>query len=607
MCGIMGYIGHRSSIPVLINGLKRLEYRGYDSAGIAVISNSHITQVKAKGKLKVLSEKLQNFSFKAKVGIGHTRWATHGVPSDTNAHPHMDCNGRISLVHNGIIENYLDLKKGLEERGHHFRSDTDTEVLVHLIEENYSGDLVDAVIKALKFVEGSYAIGVISSSEPDVIVAARKDSPLVIGIGKGENFIASDIPAFLPFTKYVQHVKDGEVVVIKRNSTYFYDSNRNPVRREVTKVLWDDSMAEKSGYKHFMLKEIFEQPKVLQDVISGRLTDNGVVLEEMHLSDEELKRISKIIITACGTAFHAGMIGKYYLEKFAHIPVETDIASELRYREPIIDENTLILAISQSGETADTLAAFRDAISKGAKSVAITNVMGSSITRETNNLIYTRAGIEIGVAATKTFTSQVLALILFAMKLGMIRGNLSLEDYNHLRKEIIHLPEKVERILLKSDKVRHIARRYYKCSDFLFLGRHISFPVALEGALKLKEISYIHAEGYAAGEMKHGPIALIDRDMPVVSILPLGPVYDKMLSNVKEVKARDGITIGVAFEEDENVNEYLDDVVFVPSTHYYISPILTTVPLQLLSYYIADRKGRDVDQPRNLAKSVTVE
>lgn len=607
MCGIVGYVGTRSAVPVLLDGLGRLEYRGYDSAGVSVVSEKGIEFLKARGKLSVLSNMLEDNPINGKVGIGHTRWATHGPPSDINAHPHNDCNNLISLVHNGIIENYLQLKEKLQAKGHHFRSETDTEVLIHLIEDYYDGTLKEAVTRALREVEGSYAVGVISAMEPDKIVAARQDSPLVVGLGKTENFIASDIPAFLPFTRNVQHVNDREVVVIDREGSSFYDLDGNPVQREVTRVLWDASMAAKGGYKHFMLKEIFEQPRVIDDVLTGRLMDDGILIEEMNLSDRDFRNVNRIMITACGTAFHAGLLGKYFLEKFTGLPVEAEIASELRYREPIIDENTLKIAVSQSGETADTLAAFKEGICSGAKAIAITNVMGSSITRQTDNLIYTRAGLEIGVAATKTFTAQVVALILLALKMGMAVGKVSDEQYKQIRKKLQELPSQLEEILEKYEEIRCIARKYYKCRDFLFLGRNLSYPVALEGALKLKEISYIHAEGYAAGEMKHGPIALIDEMMPVVSILPQGPVYDKILSNVKEVRARKGITIGVVYDGSENLQEYLDEVITVPPTDFLLSPVLTTIPLQLLAYFIAEKKDRDVDQPRNLAKSVTVE
>lgn len=608
MCGIIGYIGGRNVIPVLTSGLKRLEYRGYDSAGVAVITNDGIEQVKSKGKLSVLTDLLQDRPIRSRVGIGHTRWATHGAPSDLNAHPHSDSKGEISLVHNGIIENYLFLKTELEADGVKFQSETDTETLVHLIRKYYKGNLEEAVRSALNRVEGSFGIGVISSLEPGKMVAARQDSPLVIGLGRQENFIASDIPAFLPFTRRVKHIKDREMAVITRNSVEISDLEGNPVEREVLEVLWDSSMAEKSGYKHFMLKEIYEQPRVVADTLKGRLGEENVEIEEMTtLTDEKLREIDKVSIIACGTAYHAGLVGKYFLEETARIPVEIDVASEFRYRSPIIDDKTLVVAISQSGETADSLVSFRNAIEMGARSLAITNVVGSSITRETRDLIFTRAGLEIGVAATKTFIAQVTALILLSIKIGVARGAIDHETYRQLREDLLSIPEKIGTILNKVDHIRNIARRYHKCKDFLFLGRGVSYPVALEGALKLKEISYIHAEGYAAGEMKHGPIALIDEMVPVVTVIPQGPVYDKILSNVKEVRARSGVTIGVVNNGDENLGEYLDEIIPVPHISHCISPLLTTIPLQLLAYYIADRRCCDVDQPRNLAKSVTVE
>jgi len=607
MCGIVGYIGGRSAVPILMSGLKRLEYRGYDSAGIAVLANGGMEQLKAKGKLSTLSSLLRDKPLRSGIGVGHTRWATHGAPSDENAHPHTDCKKEISLVHNGIIENYLPLKQELEEKGHKFLSETDTEVLVHLIEEYYNGNLEQVVSKALKRVEGSYAIGVISKREPEKLVAARQDSPLVIGLGRNENFIASDIPAFLPFTRKVKHINDGEIVILKRNSVQISDIDLNPMEREITHVHWDASMAEKSGYKHFMLKEIFEQPRVVMDTLSGRLKEDSIEIEEMKLTDEDLRRINKVIITACGTAFHASMVGKYFIEDFAGIPVEIDVASEFRYRKPVVDENTLVIAVSQSGETADTLVSFRNAIAMGAKSLAITNMVGSSITRETDNMIFTRAGLEIGVAATKTFIAQLVALLLVSLKFGMARGVIDKDMYKEFRENLTKIPDQLNKVLERSEEIRNISRKYYKCNDFLFLGRSFSYPIALEGALKLKEISYIHAEGYAAGEMKHGPIALIDNLVPTVVVLPRDSVYEKTLSNIKEVRARNGITIGVTNIVQEPLDEYLDEVIIVPDTSPQLSPILTTIPLQLLAYYIADKRNRDVDQPRNLAKSVTVE
>jgi glucosamine--fructose-6-phosphate aminotransferase (isomerizing) len=607
MCGIIGYIGGKSAVPILMSGLARLEYRGYDSAGLATIVNGKVHNLKTKGKLSALREALENNPIECTTGIGHTRWATHGAPSDVNAHPHSDCKGEISLIHNGIIENYISIKKELEAEGHVFKSETDTEVLVHLIEHNYRGNIADAVRRSLLRVEGSYAIGVVTSKEPGKIVAARLDSPLVIGLGKGENFIGSDIPAFLPYTRRVQHIQDREMVVLTDSSVEIFDLSGKKVTRKVTEVHWDSAMAEKSGYRHFMLKEIYEQPRTIADTLKGRLGEDNIHIEEMKLTDDELSKIDRMVITACGTAFHAGIVGKYFLEEYARLPVEMDVASEYRYRSPVITDKTLVVAISQSGETADTLVSFRNAINLGAKSIAITNVVGSSLTRETENLILTRAGLEIGVAATKTFTAQVTAMIMLGLKIGRAKGTISIEDYKMFCDELHKVPGAIETILQDIEPIRNVARKYYNCRDFLFLGRSTGYPVALEGALKLKEISYIHAEGYAAGEMKHGPIALIDNMVPVVSIMNLGPVYEKMVSNVKEVKARRAVTIGIVNKYDESYEGFLDEVIIVPYIHPNLSPLLTTIPLQLLSYFIADKRDKDVDQPRNLAKSVTVE
>jgi len=510
-------------------------------------------------------------------------------------------------VHNGIIENYLPLRRMLEEKGHHFSSETDTESLVHLISHYYQGDILQAVTRALKDVEGYYAIGVICGNEPGRIIAARKDNPLVVGLGRDENFIASDIPAFLPFTRSVLHVKDGEVVELTGRGVRIFDLDGNEIHRKPHRVDWDDSMAEKSGFKHFMLKEIFEQPRVISDTLSGRLREDSIHIDELKFTDEELRSIGRILITACGTALHAGMVGRYFIEEFGRVPVDTEVASELRYRKTLVDDKTLVMAISQSGETTDTISAFRELKKTGARSMAVTNVVGSSITRETDHLIFTRAGLEIGVAATKTFTAQLVVLCLFGLKLGMARGHLSPEEFQRMRENLLTLPDKVSKILGSYEEIRNIARRYHRAENVLYLGRNVSFPVALEGALKLKEISYMHAEGLASGEMKHGPIALIDGSVPVISILPNGPLFDKSLANLKEVKARSGMTIGVINEGSHETEEYLDEVITVPETDFYLSPVLTNIPLQLLAYFMADRRKKDVDQPRNLAKSVTVE
>ncbi|MBI2264481.1 MAG: glutamine--fructose-6-phosphate transaminase (isomerizing) [Armatimonadetes bacterium] len=606
MCGIVGYVGDKTAVPILLNGLKRLEYRGYDSSGIAVLKNGEIADAKTEGKLERLERLLRERPLEATVGIGHTRWATHGRPSDLNAHPHTDCRNTLAVVHNGIIENYLHLKERLESEGHTFKSETDTEILAHLIESNYKGNLFDAVREALKQVQGSYAIGVVSKEEPDRLVAARKDSPLLVGLGYGENFIASDIPAFLSYTRRALGVGNGEVVLLTRDEVRMANLEGKQVFREGFEVLWDAKMAEKGGYKHFMLKEIHEQPKVIMDTLSGRVdpANGAVTLEDLGL---DLSPYKKIYIIACGTAYHASMVGKYILEDLAKVPVEVDLASEFRYRDPQVDKSSLVLAVTQSGETADTLAALREAKDKGAAAITICNVVGSSVTREVDGLVYTRAGPEIGVAATKTFTAQLTALFMLAVRMAGERGSLPPEELERLGKELLTLPQKVEATLDEKKSLLQCARQYARCRDFLYLGRHINYPIALEGALKLKEISYIHAEGYAAGEMKHGPIALIDENVPVVALTPRDKVYEKMLSNIKEVKARDAIVIAVAFRGDPDIHKYVDHIFPVSTTDPYFTPLLSVLPLQLLAYYIADRKGCDVDQPRNLAKSVTVE
>lgn len=608
MCGIVGYVGKKEAVPVMMEGLKRLEYRGYDSAGIAVLSNGTINETKSVGKLSRLEAALKTKHISGKTGIGHTRWATHGRPSDRNAHPHTDCQRNLAVVHNGIIENFLSLKEKLQSKGHQFRSETDTEIVAHLIEDYYEGNLEEAVRKALAEIHGSYAIGVLCKDEPGKIVAARKDNPLVIGLGRDENFIASDIPAFLSHTRQALIVNDGEMAVVTKNEVKLFSLTGEPIERESFEVLWDASMAEKGGYKHFMLKEIYEQPKVAYDTLTGRVAKSGrICLEELNLAPSDVKKLEKIFIVACGTAYHAGMVGKYLIEELARIPVEVDLASEFRYRSPIINSKTLMIAISQSGETADTLAALREARNLGARVVAVTNVVGSTISREVDGIVYTRAGLEVGVAATKTFIAQLVALYLLTFYLAQERGLLSIEEIKKLMEEFMDIPQKIDQVLNSHNLIKELAKKFHKCSDFLFLGRSTGYPVALEGALKLKEISYIHAEGYAAGEMKHGPIALIDENVPVVAVATKSSVYDKVLSNIKEVKARDAVVIAVATQGDEEIKKYADYVYYVPSTSLIFSAILAIIPLQLLAYYIADRKGCDVDQPRNLAKSVTVE
>lgn len=605
MCGIVGYVGVNDATPILMSGLKHLEYRGYDSAGIAVLNGGSIKDSKCEGKLSSLEEVIRANPVKGTLGIGHTRWATHGRPSDLNAHPHSDCKHRIAVVHNGIIENYLSLKEWLIEKGHDFKSETDTEIIAHLIEEFYNNSLEEAVLSALKHVKGSYAIGVISQDEPGKLVAARKDSPLVIGLGKGENFLASDIPAFLAHTRQALIMHDGEVAIVKQDKVSLMTLDGTLVERAAFQVLWDAKMAEKGGYKHFMLKEIHEQPKVMQDTMAGWIDSdkNKVVLEQFPF---DAKKTEKIIMVGCGTAYHAAMVGKYLLEELTRLPVEVDLASEFRYRNPIVAKNTIVLAISQSGETTDTLAAVREAKKQGGNVIAITNVVGSSISREAHPL-YMRAGLEIGVAATKTFLAQLTTLYLFAIYMAQERKSRSVNELETMVQTMLDLPRSIDLAINRGNDILLCAKQFASCKDFLFLGRHINYPIALEGALKLKEISYIHAEGYAAGEMKHGPIALIDENVPVLAVIPKGWVYEKMLSNIQEVRSRDAKVIAVAFLGDTEISKYADMVLPVPDVPYLFSPLVTILPLQLLAYHIADRKGCDVDQPRNLAKSVTVE
>jgi len=601
MCGIVGYTGKKDAVPILLEGLKRLEYRGYDSSGIAILNGTNIKSAKCAGKISALSEMLHAHPFSGMIGIGHTRWATHGRPNDENAHPHTDCNNKIAVVHNGIFENYREIKEKLIQGGHIFRTETDTEIIPHLIEIYYKGNLEQAVIKALKEVKGSFAISVICEDERNKIVTARMGSPLVIGIGKEENYLASDIPAFLPYTRDALLVEDGEVAVLTPQGVTLYDSNGAQVKRDSFHVLWDAAMAEKGGYKHFMLKEIHEQPKVISDTLAGRLRDDHVELEI-----EIPQKIDRIVFTAAGTAYHAAMVGKYLIETLAKIPVEVELSSEFRYRTLCFPKETLVIAISQSGETADTLAAIREAKAKGYPALAITNVVGSSLAREVPSF-FTRAGIEIGVAATKTFVAQLTALALFAIHLAKTRKTVSDQELKSIISQLYRIPELTERTLANDNEIRHVAKRFGQVKDFLYLGRHIHYPIALEGALKLKEISYIHAEGYAGGEMKHGPIALIDENVPVVALALESPVYTKVISNIEEVRARDAVVIAVAEELNTDIKRIAEHVLAVPKTHWLLSPILGVLPLQLLAYYIADRKGCDVDQPRNLAKSVTVE
>lgn len=607
MCGIVGYIGSKNAVDVLIDGLTRLEYRGYDSAGIAILTNGDIKVERSAGKLINLKNKLENQALYANLGIGHTRWATHGKPSDENAHPHSS--GHIALVHNGIIENYLELKNDLKAKGYLFTSETDTEVIAHLLHSLWETDLLTTVAKAVKKLKGAYALAIISNLENDKIVLARKEAPLVIGIGKDENFAASDIPAILHHTRNFIFLEDCDVAVIKRDSVEIYNSELVPVRREIKQINWNPVMAEKAGYKHFMQKEIYEQPRAITDTIRGKysIEDGRIFFGELDNLESELKKIERIQIVACGTSWHAGLIGKFLIEKFARLPVEVDIASEYRYRNPIVDEKVLFIPISQSGETADTLAALKLARSSGATVVSICNVIGSSISRESHGTVYTHAGPEIGVASTKAFTTQIAILYMLGLYLSEIRGTLTKNERIFYIDALLKVPEKIGAVLELDHKIGTIAKEFKDASSFLYLGRNVNYPVALEGALKLKEISYIHAEGYPAGEMKHGPIALIDKDMPVFFIAVNSSIYEKVLSNIEEVKARDGVVIAVATEGNEVIAKKADEVIYVPETIEETSVFLTAVTAQFFAYHCASLLGLDVDQPRNLAKSVTVE
>jgi glucosamine--fructose-6-phosphate aminotransferase (isomerizing) len=608
MCGIIGYIGTRGATPLLLEGLKRMEYRGYDSAGVAVMNGSGVETRKAAGKISQLERALVTSPVEGDMGIGHTRWATHGVPNECNAHPHVDCKGDIAVVHNGIIENSGTLKQGLEARGHEFASETDTEVIAHLIEETFDGNLEDAVIEALWQIEGTYGIAVVSSKDRNKIVAARKGSPLLLGLGDGEYYVASDVSAILAQTREVVYLDDGDVAVLTRDGYTILNQRAQQLERGVSKIDWDLDQIERGGFDHFMLKEIFEQPATIENCMRGRLLpDLGTSkLGGLNMTDEELLKFDNILITACGTSWHSALIGEHMLENLARIPVEVEYASELRYRNPIVTDKTLCIVISQSGETADTLAAMREAKSRGARTYGIVNVVGSTIARESDGGIYVHAGPEIGVASTKAFTSQVIALLLFTLKLARLR-NLSMVDGREIIEEMRRLPSKIQDILDRAPEIEKIAEEFKNAQNFLYLGRGYSFPTALEGALKLKEISYIHAEGYPAAEMKHGPIALIDEKMPVVFITPHDSVFDKVVSNVHEVKARGGRVIAITTREEEDLEGKLDYEFRIPETKDMLTPVLASVPLQLLAYYIAVKRGANVDQPRNLAKSVTVE
>jgi glucosamine--fructose-6-phosphate aminotransferase (isomerizing) len=620
MCGIVGYVGNKQVVPVILDGLRKLEYRGYDSAGIAVVDEAHRLDIRrAEGKLRNLEEAIRLKPLDGTYGIGHTRWATHGRPTEENAHPHRDCTGRVVVVHNGIIENYLQLKDRLRRTDHHFVTETDTEVIAHLIEEYMKrddGSFESSVRSAVRDLRGIFALSIISTDEPDTIIAVRQGPPVVIGLGDGEFFVASDVPPILQHTRDVFFLGDGEIAVLTKDSVRVTNFEGDAVEPHTQRITWDPIMAEKGGFKHFMLKEIYEQPRAVRDTVQGRVSlDTGrVYLDEMDITPEEFKSFDRVTIAACGTSWHAGLAGKYMIEQLARVPVEVDYASEFRYRDPVMSERTLLVVISQSGETADTIAALREAKGRGSKVLAICNVQGSMVTRESDGTILTHAGPEIGVASTKAFTAQMVALYLFAMYLGELRGTLSGDEAKYHAQQLAGLPVKIERLLSESDELEELAREFHRATDFLYLGRGINFPVALEGALKLKEISYIHAEGYPAGEMKHGPNALIDERLPVVVVNPREEGnqaselrYEKTHSNIVEVKAREGVVISVLTEGDGMSAEVSDHVIPIPESSDLLSPVLAVVPLQLLAYHIAVRRGCDVDQPRNLAKSVTVE
>jgi glutamine---fructose-6-phosphate transaminase (isomerizing) len=610
MCGIVGYVGPDQALPIILEGLKRLEYRGYDSAGVAVLDGG-LTVVKRAGKLANLEAALDEVEVPpAVVGMGHTRWATHGVPNDTNAHPHLDCQGRVAVIHNGIIENFHDLRARLEKDGHGLVSDTDTECIAHLIEEHLgdAGDLTEAVRRTVLELTGAYAIVALWRDEPGSVVGAKVSSPLVVGLGEGENLLASDIPAVLSRTRSVIPLEEGQIVRLSSDGVTFIDFQGTELRREPMQIEWDVTQAQKSGFEDFMLKEIHEQPTAIRDTLVGRTSHSGrLMLDDLRIDEDTLRDVNKVFVVACGTAFHAGLVAKYAIEHWTRLPVEIDIASEFRYRDPVLDANTLTLAVSQSGETIDTLEAVRHACRQGSRVIAVTNTVGSSIAREADGILYTHAGPEIGVAATKTFATQMVALHLVALYLAQVRGSMFPEEIAEVVGRMHELPEQVDLAIDLDEEVRELAARYADARDVIFIGRHTGYPAALEGALKLKEISYIHAEGHPAGELKHGPIALLEEGLPVVAVATECHVYGKMLSNIQEVKARGAEVIAVATEGDQEIGKYADHVLFVPRTPELLAPVVVSVPLQLFAYHVGKARGCDVDQPRNLAKSVTVE
>ena len=609
MCGIVGYVGDRQAAEFLLDGLSKLEYRGYDSAGIAVYDGEKICVEKSVGRLAALREQIKGHVPMGTLGIGHTRWATHGRPSDVNAHPHTDCHGDFAIVHNGIIENYLSLKEDLAAKGHVFKSETDTEVVVHLLEEVYSGDFIAAVREVLHRIEGSYALVFMSRRHPDMLLCTKQDNPLIIGLGEGENFIASDIPAIIARTRRTYILGDGELAVVRKDSVEVMDRSGSPVSKKIFEVTWNAEAAEKGGYEHFMLKEIHDQPKAVRDTMSQRITSGkkAISFEELGWDAAYLNSFNKIYIVACGTAYHAGLVGKYYIEKLARVLVEVDVASEFRYRDPIVDEKTLLIVVSQSGETSDTLAALKESKRRGAKTLAITNVVGSSIAREADQVVYTWAGPEIAVASTKAYTTQLVLFFMLALYMAEIKETIAPEHTAELVTRLQEIPSQISEILSDVDPIKTFAKQYGFNEDVFYIGRGLDYAVSLEGALKLKEISYIHAEAYAAGELKHGTLALIVEGVPVIALATQRNVYEKTLSNIKEVKARDAVVIGIAAVGDTELQKYVDHVMHVPASDEFIMPILSVIPLQLLAYYAAVTRGCDVDKPRNLAKSVTVE
>lgn len=609
MCGIVGYLGNKKATEVLVEGLSKLEYRGYDSAGVAVNTGDELSIRKFKGRLAVLSDDLEKSPIQGTLGIGHTRWATHGEPSDVNSHPHFNKDKSIAVVHNGIIENYMELKEELQKEGYEFLSQTDTEVIAHLVDKYYEGNLFDAVYNATKKLRGAYAIGAICKDNNNELVAVRKDSPLIVGLGEGENFIASDIPAILKYTKNVYFLENGEFVHIQNDTVTVLDENRNVVKKEVNEITWDVESASKGGYEHFMLKEIYEQPNGVKETLVRRLDENGdIKLDDIKMTKKDLEKINKVYIIACGTAYHAGLVGKYAIEKFAKIPVTCDIASEFRYNDPFVDENTLVILVSQSGETADTLASLRYAKDKGARIMSVTNVVGSSIARESDDVFYTWAGPEVSVASTKAYTTQLVSFYMIALDFAIKKGSITKEYYHEMIEKLKQMPEKVTKALEQENYIKEdIAKSIKDRENAFYLGRGLDYSIAMEGALKIKEISYIHAEAFAAGELKHGTIALIEKGTPVIAIATQDSLFEKMVSSMEEVRARGAYVIAVAKEKNKEVEKSADKVIYIPDVDDILSSILTVLPLQLLSYYAAIERGCDVDKPRNLAKSVTVE